>query len=249
MAGHDDPEDLARIVLRCPRPLLIGLDVDGVLAPLVDHADDAQLLDGVADAIRAVAALDGVRVAVISGRSIKDLERFGFGHDVDVIGSHGTHTRDRPLAPLDAQEQARLDRLDVLATDAARSAGDGAWVERKPTSVVLHVRQASPPRGRAAVDALAASSAAVEGAITKAGSDVLELIARGGDKGTAIVELRDRLGAATTVFVGDDLTDEDAFARLGASDVAIKVGGAATIAPYRLADPPAVLRWLHLLTP
>jgi trehalose-6-phosphatase len=61
------------------------------------------------------------------------------------------------------------------------------------------------------------------------------------------VALGDELGAATTVFVGDDVTDEEAFARLSPSDVAVKVGDADTIAPHRLADPTAVLAFLRAL--
>jgi trehalose-phosphatase len=52
---------------------------------------------------------------------------------------------------------------------------------------------------------------------------------------------------ATTVFLGDDVTDEDAFARLSPTDVAIKVGDADTIAPHRLRDPHAVLAFLQAL--
>jgi trehalose 6-phosphate phosphatase len=205
------------------------------------------LLDGVADAIGRVAALDDVHVTVVSGRSIGDLERFAFGSDVEVIGSHGNEVRGQPTVPLDADESARLAVLDRLAVEAARAAGSGAWVERKPASVVLHVRQAGPVPGDAALEQFAREAAAVPGAAIKAGSRVLEAFARSADKGIALVRRATECGAATTVFVGDDVTDEDAFARLGPDDIAIKVGDAPTIAPHRLADPPAVLAWLHAL--
>jgi trehalose-phosphatase len=247
MTAYDDPAELARLVAASPRPMLVGLDVDGVLAPLVDHAADAVLLDGIDDAVSAVAASEWVHVAVVSGRSLDGLAQFGFRHDVDVIGSHGMEIRDRPMEPLDAEERHRLAALDALAVAAAERAGDGAWIERKPASIVLHVRQAEAGRGREAVDGLCAEAARVDGATTKAGSNVLELFARHADKGTALMHLAHELGAVTTVFVGDDVTDEDAFAHLGADDIAIKVGDAATIAPYRLADPTAVLAWLRRL--
>ncbi len=227
--------------------MLLGLDVDGVLAPIVAHADDARLLTGMGAAVSAVAALDGVHVAVVSGRSLAGLAQFGFGDDVDVIGSHGMETRDQPMAPLSADETARLAVLDDAATAAASQAGDGAWVERKPASVVLHVRQADDAAGDAALAGLDELVEGVEGASTKAGSGVLEAFARHADKGTALVALGDELGVAATVFVGDDVTDEDAFAHLSPGDIAIKVGDAATIAPYRLADPDAVLAFLRSL--
>ncbi|HSL73525.1 MAG TPA: trehalose-phosphatase [Ilumatobacteraceae bacterium] len=247
MSEYDDPATLADLVAALPRPLLLGLDVDGVLAPLVDHADDAVLLPGIGDAVSAAAALDAVHLAVVSGRSVDGLTRFEFGPDVHVIGSHGMETRDRAMTPLHADETSRLAELDALALDAAAEAGDGAWVERKPASVVLHVRRAEPDRGRRALSALEARARQVDGATSKAGSNVLELFARSADKGTALVALAADLDVRTVVFVGDDVTDEDAFSRLGEGDVAIKVGDAPTIAAHRLADPDAVLAWLRAI--
>jgi len=245
---YDDPEDLADLVESAARPLLIGLDVDGVLAPLVDHADDAILLDGMGDAVSAVAALESVHVAVVSGRSLDGLAQFGFGREIDVIGSHGMEIRDRPMEPLDGDEARRLAELDALTVDGADRAGKGAWIERKPASVVLHVRQADAARGRAALDGLRVDAERVEGATVKSGSNVLELFARHADKGESLMHLARRLGVVTTVFVGDDVTDEDAFAHLGDGDIAVKVGDDPTIAPYRLHDPAAVLAWLRALT-
>jgi trehalose 6-phosphate phosphatase len=247
VTAYDDPTELATLVAGTPRPLLVGLDVDGVLSPLVDHASDATLLDGMADAVDALAALDSVHVAVVSGRSLEGLAQFGFGPGIDVIGSHGMEIRDRPMDPLGADEVRRLAELDVLTVDAADRAGAGAWIERKPASVVLHVRQADPERGHAALDGLRRDAERIEGATVKSGSNVLELFARHADKGTALMHLARELGAVTTVFVGDDVTDEDAFAHLGASDIAIKVSDADTIAPHRLRDPAAVLAWLRAL--
>ncbi len=248
MTDYDDPVDIAHLVAAHPRPLLIGLDVDGVLAPIVAHADDATLLAGMAAAVSAVATLDAVHVAVVSGRSLDGLAQFGFGNDVHVIGSHGMESRDEPMTPLTAGEQARLALLTAAAGAAEERAGEGAWVEHKPASVVLHVRQADDAAGEVALTRLSEAVEAIDGAATKAGSGVLEAFARHADKGTALVALGERLGVATTVFVGDDVTDEDAFAHLGEGDIAIKVGDADTIAPYRLRDPAAVLTWLRSLS-
>ena len=247
MTTYDDPAELADLVASAPRPLLIGLDVDGVLAPLVDHADDAVLLAGTLEAVRAVARLGRVHVVVASGRSLDGLTRFGFGPEVNVIGSHGMESREQPMELLTDTERTRLAALDELTVAAAERAGSGAWIERKPASVVLHVRQADRALARAALDSLRSDAAHIDGASAKAGSNVLELFTRHADKGTALVAFGARLGAATTVFVGDDITDEDAFARLGAGDIAIKVGDSDTIATHRLRDPAAVLSWLLAL--
>jgi trehalose-phosphatase len=245
---YDTPDDLAALVAASPRPMLIGLDVDGVLAPIVGHADAAMLVDGVLDAIHSIAHLAGVRVAVVSGRSVVDLGRFGFGADVDVIGSHGAERRDRPQVPLDDAERARLATLEGLTVAAVDRAGVGAWIERKPASVVLHIREADPTRATGALADLERNADDVEGATTKLGNGVLELFARPADKGVALLGLAGELGAVTTVFVGDDTTDEEAFARLRPGDIAIKVGETATIASHRLRDPADVLAWLRALS-
>lgn len=244
---YEDPVAVGTRLGSSPQPLLLGLDVDGVLAPIVDHADEARLLDGVSEAIGDIACRDGFHVAVVSGRALDDLDRFAFHHDVTVVGSHGMESRRRPAAPLDGSERARLDRLTVLAEHAARRAGEGAWVENKPASVVVHVRTADRDLAGGALDELQQAILAVEGTTSKAGSGVLELFAREASKGTAIAALRAEIRAATTVFVGDDVTDEEAFAVLGDGDIGIKVGAAPTIAQVRLADPHAVLAMLHHL--
>jgi trehalose 6-phosphate phosphatase len=243
----DDPVDIARRVAACLRPMLVGLDVDGVLAPIVAHADDAALLAGMSEAVSAVAAVGGLHVAVVSGRSLAGLAQFGFGDDVEVIGSHGMETRGHPMEPLTDAERTLLAALDGAAVAAAERAGAGAWVERKPASVVLHVRQADDSAGAIALLELAHVASGFDGATVKAGSDVLEAFARHTDKGTALMALASDLGAVTTVFLGDDLTDEEAFARLSPTDVAIKVGDAETVAAYRLRDPHAVLAFLQAL--
>jgi len=244
----DDPVALAGIAARMVRPLLVGLDVDGVLAPIVAHADDAELLPGVLSAIGRLAAQDGVSVAIVSGRALGDLGRFGFPDDVDVFGTHGLERRDAPPVRLGDIEQRRYDRLAELAEVAARRAGDGAWVEIKPAGVVLHVREAPPETSATSVAELHRHAEDVTGAHVKAGKSVVELLARTTSKATAVTELGAELGATAIVFVGDDRTDEEVFVALGDSDCSIRVGPGDTAARHRLADPAAVLAFLDELS-
>jgi trehalose-phosphatase len=243
-----DPQQLGLEVAGAERPLLIGLDIDGVLSPLVDHADDARLLPGVADVLGRLVSVDDVAVAAVSGRALQSMRTFGLPDSIQLVGSHGMEAGDQPFRPLDTDERSRLDHLISLADDAAIAAGNGCWVEHKQASVAVHTRTADPASGRAALEQLAVHTSAVDGATIKAGSDVLELFARHASKGTAITSLSTEVAAACTVFVGDDLTDEEAFAMLADGDITIKVGTAATIATRRLRDPEAVLAFLATLT-
>lgn len=243
------PEQLADVVAGLGRPLLIGLDVDGVLAPIVERADQAELLPGVADALSALLAhAPAVALAVVSGRAVEDLDdRYGFPAGITVVGSHGLEHRDASPVELDADERHTLDQLTTLAAAAARDAGAGAWVEHKPASAVLHVREADPAVSTTVVHQLGSLATMVPGAHVKHGHQVVELMARATSKATAVAELRRSTGAASVVFVGDDHTDEEAFATLGPGDVALRVGDGDTCAAFRLADPPAVLAWLQAL--
>lgn len=241
----DDPVALAAEVAALPAPHLIGFDVDGVLAPIVGHAADAALLPGVLDHLIALAARGPV--AVVSGRSVVDLARFGFPASIMVAGSHGAERRGLPLRPLTRAESVVLGRLRVLADQAALDAGPGAWVESKPTGVVLHVREAAPERSGPVLRHLVEVGRLVAGAQVKQGHSVVELAARPASKAIAVRAMWDESGAASVAFVGDDITDEDVFGSLTAGDLGIKVGPGATVATRRLPGPAEVVRFMAAL--
>jgi trehalose 6-phosphate phosphatase len=241
----EDPDELAKLAAGLDRPLLVGLDVDGVLAPIVAHADEAELLPGMLGAVNALAAK--VAVAVVSGRTVEDLQRFGFPAHVEVFGLHGMERDGARGVELEEQERKRLERLVALASDAAAQAGAGAWVEVKPASVVLHVREAPPDGAARSSEALREQAADITGVHVMPGHGVVELLARATSKARAIAELRDEIGAGAVVFAGDDRTDEEVFAALGAHDCSIRVGPGETAARHRLAGPPDVLRFLTAL--
>jgi trehalose-phosphatase len=250
----DDPREVAAAIDALEPPRLLVCDCDGVLAPLVDHADDSRLLDGVGDLLHQLATstpwngvADDLNVAVLSGRSLAGLAQFDFAADVIVVGSYGGERRSRDPEPLTAAESQRLDDLVAAAEAACELAGEGAWVEHKPASVVLHVRTADPESGQRALDSLAEAQPAITGSTAHHGSNVLELMARPTDKGTALQNLRRDEDAATVIYIGDDVPDEDAFAVLGPDDLSIKVGPGASRAFRRLADPEAVRELLAAL--
>jgi trehalose-phosphatase len=213
----------------------------------VNHAKAASLLTGVSESVTALAGHDQLHVAIISGRSVGDLERFDFDGILTVVGSHGMEIRGQTMEPLNTSEVERLAELTILAEQSAQRAGYGAWVENKPASVTVHIRDAKPTAGAEALDWLWPLANAVDGAETKTGSAILELFTRAGHKGRAVNYLRGEFDASTAVFVGDDVTDEDAFATMAASDITIKVGEEPTLAKHRLRDPESVREWLYEL--
>lgn len=246
-----EPAKLAAEIAALKHPLLLVFDCDGVLAPLVDHADDSTLLPGVGEHLAELSSADHVVVAILSGRSLDGLAQFDFADGVEVAGSYGGERRGASPPTLTDIELRRLAQLDAIVSDAAEIAGPGAWVERKPTSVVIHVREADPELGRQAIDLARNRQRELSGHECHEGSNVLELMARPSDKGRGLDELREEFEASATVYFGDDVPDEDAFAQLGDGDVSVKVGSGPTIAMRRVADAAAVAELLdelrHLL--
>jgi trehalose-phosphatase len=171
-------------------------------------------------------------VALVSGRGVEDLRTVsGFTGPYRWVGSHGAEYGGPLTGELAGRRDALADRLAPLV-----AAVPGALLEVKPASVAVHVRQVADPSAAAAL--LAAADGMADASLTKKpGKAVLELAVTDADKGGAVTRLREELGAAAVVYLGDDLTDEDVFGRLGPDDVGVKVGEGDTAAGHRVADP------------
>jgi trehalose 6-phosphate phosphatase len=215
------------------RPLLLASDYDGVLARLRDDPGAAVLEPGVGDLLARLAAVEDVTVALVSGRGVDDLRTTsGVSGPFRWVGSHGAEF-DGPIA---GELAARRDAL-AAALAPLVAAVPGARLEVKPASVAVHVRTVADP---AAADRLLADVAAGPGAdpalTAKPGKAVLELAVTDADKGSAVTRLAAELDAAGVLYLGDDVTDEDAFRALPAPAVTVKVGEGGTAARYRVDD-------------
>ena len=246
---RSDAVALAAEVAALKKPSLLVFDCDGVLAAITDHADTARLGTGVGQLLAQLAELDDIAVAVLSGRSLDGLAQFEFAASIAVCGSYGGERRGIGHPPLTTEESERLRQFESLAISAADDAGPGAWVERKVTSVVLHVRESDLARGQIALDELRARHRALGvDPPPHEGARVLELMVRPSNKGAGLDDLRREYTPASTLYVGDDIPDEEAFKRLGPDDLGIKVGSGPTHATRRLPDSDAVVELLtHLL--
>lgn len=196
-------------LLAQPSRALVALDYDGTLAPVVDRPEDAVAAPGAVEVVARLAGLVG-QVALVSGRPAGHVVELGGLADVPrlvVLGQYGAErwsggqlTADQPL-PGTALVRAQLPAL---------VAAEGAELEDKGLSLVVHTRRAKDPGGAlirlyAPVAALAARA----GLELHAGRLVLELRPPGHDKGRALRRLtRDR---SAVVFAGDDVGDLAAF--------------------------------------
>jgi trehalose 6-phosphate phosphatase len=224
------------------RPLLVASDYDGVLAPIAAEPSAAMPQPGIAEVLARLAAVDGVTVALVSGRGVADLQRTsGVTGPYRWVGSHGAEY-DGPLT------RELADRRDALADRLAPvvAAVAGARLEVKPASVAVHVRQVAD-RPAAAALLERARSLADPSLTLKPGKEVLEVAVTDADKGTALRRLIDDLGAAGAIYLGDDVTDEDGFRALGPADVTVKIGEGETAARHRVPDPAGALAVLERL--
>lgn len=227
-SGERDAEALRQAVAEAPGRLLM-LDYDGTLAPFREARDEAVPYPGVRERLEALAAEPAGRVVIVSGRAVEHLEPLiGIDPLPEIFGSHGFEHR---------TADGRLEQRppgDAAAEGLARAR---AWVrergledrlEVKPAGLALHWRglpaeridsldRAARPEWQRLADAHGLHLLAFDGG--------LELRARGADKGTVVADLlREAPGGALAAYLGDDRTDEDAFAALGGEALTVLVG-------------------------
>lgn len=222
------------------------LDLDGTLAEIESWPEDVKPVARRTELVRvACERLEG-RVAVVSGRSLDEIDRLVPTSALCAAGSHGLERRDgtgrrRAEAAHPALEEA------ATAFESLASARPGLLVERKPLSVALHYRNAEGA-GEAVLD-LAERISAATGLTLQPGRMVAELKTPGSDKGQAVRAFMQEppFRGSTPIFIGDDLTDEAGFNAVREfGGFGVLVGDRRnTAASARLTGVPQVLDWLE----
>jgi len=242
--------------LQDKRPVVF-LDYDGTLTPIVPDPAKAFLGADMRTALAALAAC--CTVAVVSGRDLKMLRGFVELDSLYYAGSHGFEISG-PAGWRDSMEKG-LEFLPALAAAEASLRDRLAWiagheVERKRFSIAVHYRHVAKADLPSLTDIVDTVLAEQPGLRKGLGKKVFELrpdIAW--DKGEAVLWLLDRLGLDHTsvlpIYVGDDITDEDAFRVLAGRGLAVAVRDGderMTAADYALAGTEDVRRFLGVLT-
>ena len=233
-----------RAAAAAPR-LLVGCDVDGTIAPIAARPEDAVVDPSALAALRDLAGRHGTTVALVSGRRLRDLREMTRPDDVFVlVGSHGAeHDSHLDLSPAAA---ALLEQV-LRDLRAVADGVSGVLLEEKAAGVAVHVRLAERSDAARVLAEVEAGPSRRRGVRTTHGKEVVELAVVDVDKGGALDRLRAESGADAVVSVGDDVTDEAAFARLAPPDVGLKVGDGATAAAYRVPTTDDAILALHHL--
>ncbi len=249
LAGELDDDLRAAIthIARVPH-LLVACDYDGTLAPLVDEPSKAVPLPAAADAVRSLAALPQTTVAVVSGRSLRDLAALSrLPGEVRLVGSHGTEFDVGFVERMDP-DQAELRTRLGRELSALTHKVPGVRLEQKPASIAVHVRLAEPTRAAELIEAIRSGPTTWNGVHVTFGRDVTELSVVAPNLGSAVDELRTSFSASAVVFFSDDSSDEDVFLKLSGPDLGVKVGTGETQANHRVDDPEMAVKALTFLT-
>jgi trehalose 6-phosphate phosphatase len=209
----------------------VFLDYDGVLTPIVDRPEDAVMSDHMRDTVRALAAR--CPVCVVSGRDRAVVQQLMGIDDLTVAGSHGFDIWSPREGTITHDIASGFEDLIAEVTERLRAeVGSirGVTVEPKRASVAVHYRLAAPEeRERVAAVVRALLAEHPERLKVTPGKMVYEFEPKiDWDKGRAVLYLMGVLGLDSDdivpLYLGDDITDEDAFRALRGRGVGIIVG-------------------------
>ena len=233
------------------RPLLVVSDFDGTLSPIVMDPWGAAVLPAAQRALRRLAGVADVHVAILSGRTASDVAARTRIGGASYLGNHGVE-RGR----LGRRQRPRSMAIEIFAVpdryaQAAERVATGipalipdAWlvVERKTPAVSLHFRSAPDVDAAALLVAEAVDRLDPERELVRfPGRRVLELRPPGVPaKGEAMESLLLEHQPAAVIMLGDDVSDAEAFAVLTMARAAGRVDGLAIAVQARTETPPAV---------
>ena len=204
--------------------VVVGLDFDGTLAPIVDdpdtahiHPDAPDVLMGLAGVVRAVAVITGRparKVLALGGLDEVGQQIGDTGRELFVFGQYGyerwSSTRRRVVSPRPPQGLSAFLR-DLPRVLREADAAD-AFIEDKGLAIAAHTRRLDDPAG--AYDRLLprlTELAQRHGLVVEPGRNVIEMRSPGMDKGVVVRNLAEEVEAGGFLFAGDDLGDVEAF--------------------------------------
>ncbi len=243
--------------------LVLFLDYDGTLAPIAATPEQALLPPENRAILKALAEVPGCQVVVISGRSLSDVKLMVGVDGIDYIGNHGWEI-EGPYMRFDTmvppQVAAAMEQV-YYELAAKLSVIDGAFVENKGITLSVHYRlvdEAQAPLLRQIFDRVCVPYCKRHKIKVHLGKKVLEVRpAIEWDKGKAALWFlkKQQLVAGNaqvlSIYIGDDVTDEDAFTALKDKGPTVFVGGESQVsnAEYFLSDHTDVRSLLkHLLS-
>jgi trehalose-phosphatase len=224
------------------RPLLIATDFDGTLCPIAESPSAVRVPCVIAELLDDLRGSGRAEVAVISGRSLPDLETHAPVNAI-LAGNNGLEIRGPGFDfqhPVAVQRRAQIQQAREHICEAI-ARWPGAWIEDKGLTITAHFRAVDPRYQSAVVSAVRRSIASFGLTVgARAGKKCLEVHPRcGWNKGDALEVIKSRFADrdAVVLCAGDDRMDETMF-RVNLDGVNIRVGPAdGSVATYTIRDP------------
>lgn len=223
------------------------LDVDGTLLELAASPTEVRVDASLLALLDAVMRACGGALALISGRTIAEIDGLFAPLRLPMAGQHGLERRDaRGTVHRNGSQESEVPRMIALAR-AWTASRKGLLVEDKGGTFAVHYRSAPGYAEEVLAFMRVLAQRGAGGYRLQPGKMVVELTPEGHDKASAIAAFMGEppFAGRTPVFVGDDATDERAFPFIEESGgIAIKVGDGETSARWRLSDVAAVHEWI-----
>jgi len=232
--------------------LAIFLDFDGTLSPIVSNPEDAQLGPQLRPILQELAGRDDISIAVISGRALTDVrQRVGIDGLV-YAGNHGLEAESDSVSYRNPEAEAlrRELKCTLLQLKLALSETDGLEIEDKGLTLAVHFRRVTEHLHDWVRSVTFGSVGRSRSFHCQEGKLVIDIKPQiEWNKGYAIQWiLKEVLSSeALPIYIGDDVTDEDAFAAIR-EGITIRVGDSIeTEAQYTLPDVASVAQFLNWL--
>jgi len=240
--------------IRTANFISLFLDFDGTLVPIAPLPEYPRLDAGIARTLNLLSRQESLLTTIISGRAIEDLYARVRLERLIYAGNHGLEIFGRQLRFVEPLASARRGQLEALSEELLLALGSipGAIVENKGLSASVHCRTATE-EDRVEIQRVVYACAARYSALfhVNPGRKVFDIVPRTDwHKGRAVQWINQHLGESgqLDIYLGDDVSDEDAFCVLPEA-ITIRVGTSGeTCARYRLPDPAAVHEFLVWLS-
>ncbi|PCI35759.1 MAG: trehalose-phosphatase [Elusimicrobia bacterium] len=231
-------------------PVLLGLDFDGVLAPIIGNIPRAAAGRPVQQILRKLNRRKKIRIAIVTGRRLGEIKKKIPIPGLAYSGNHGLEIEAGNYRFLHAKARRAEKIIPALADELENALipFPGAEIERKEISLSMHTRRCTARHAaNAHRTALRIISNASQRLRTHSGTRVLEIQPNvRWNKGDAFTILHEKIGG-TPIFLGDDLGDECAFKTAntrGGFGIRVSPRGD-TIARYHIPSQRGVLRFLE----
>ncbi len=229
---------------------ILFLDYDGTLVPFVSDPSKAVPDGGMVELLEKLTAKKDLGVVIVTGRPVEYIRKNLEIGRVGVIGMHGME--------LEGMGERGMEKYREIVGEVEKKVGNleknGIIFENKEYSIVLHYRGAEKEEAITAKKQFLEICAPYKDAMEiLEGSKVYELRPKGWDKGKGIERCMERKGIGKCIYVGDDVTDEDAFQfiRESGKGIGVVVGKKDTLAKYHIQNTEEVgkfMEWLCSIT-